>query len=1024
LLKHSEVLAPSLLLVVLALLLQPDRGEVGVLTQHNDNNRTGANLNETVLNTSNVNANQFGKLFSRSVDGQIYAQPLCVPNVSIPNQGTHNVVYVATMHNGVYAFDADDPEASAPLWRVNLGPSVPWQDTATLYPDINSEVGITSTPVIDVPSKTLYLVAKTKENNSYIQRLHALDIATGMEKPGSPVLIQASLTGSGDGSLNGTISLDPLKQLNRPGLLLLDDVVYIAFGSHGDVDPYHGWVLGYSATTLQQVTAYNTTRTGTRAGIWQGGQGLAADASGHIYLMTGNGTFDYNTGGANLGNSFVKLATPGGLSVVDWFTPHNQDYLNEYDLDLGSTGPVLLPGTSLLLGGGKEGVLYLLDARNMGHFQVGSDSQIVQSFKVTTGLIYGSPVYWNSPDHGPLVYIWGENDSLKAFQLVNGRLQTTPLATSTMTLPNGRPGGMLSLSANGNTAGSGIVWASHPLNASAHHATVAGILRAFDASDVSKELWNSKQDPICNDSGSFAKFCPPTVANGKVYLATFSNQLVVYGLRNGAPPPTSFTAAVFSAEGLNNSFFTSELTLTNRGSSDATLDFTYTPAFGDGSGSASDTLPTGQQRIIPDALLYLKSLGIPIPNSGSRGGTLAVRFSNLTSCSDGAVTVRTTTAVAGGRAGLAYAGIPTSLGLNGPSYLCGLRHNSKDRSNVAIQNVGLESDGNIWLRLTVLSGDPAAPFQQVLPEQELSPGGFRQFSGILQASGLSLTNGYVRVERVSGTAPYYAYAVINANRNSDGSFIPPIPESALAGRPGLVLPVMLETNSYTSELVLTNWSTTPKTVRFAFVADVIEAPDNTANFVMALKPGEQSILENVIQQLRTQGVPGIGTVGPAYAGPLFATVDGEDASGLSLGARTSTTVGDGPFGTFSAGVPYGTASETSAWLCGLQQNDQNRTNLALVNTGEMGGGTDVFNIELFDGNTGRMVSAIEGISLQARSWKQFGAILAQHAPGITQGYAHVTRTAGSNPFITYAVINDGAQLGRRSDDGAFVSSVP
>ena len=323
-LKHSEVLAPSLLLVVMALLLLPDRGEVGVLTQHNDNNRTGANLNETVLNTSNVNANQFGKLFSRSVDGQIYAQPLCVPNVSIPNQGTHNVVYVATMHNGVYAFDADDPEASAPLWRVNLGPSVPWQDTATLYPDINSEVGITSTPVIDVPKKTLYLVAKTKENNSYIQRLHALDIATGKEKPGSPVLIQASLTGSGDGRLNGTISFDPLKQLNRPGLLLLDDVVYIAFGSHGDVDPYHGWVLGYSATTLQQVTAYNTTRTGTRAGIWQGGQGLAADASGHIYLMTGNGTFDYNTGGANLGNSFVKLATPGGLSVVDWFTPHNQ----------------------------------------------------------------------------------------------------------------------------------------------------------------------------------------------------------------------------------------------------------------------------------------------------------------------------------------------------------------------------------------------------------------------------------------------------------------------------------------------------------------------------------------------------------------------------------------------------------------------------------------------------------------------------------------------------------------------------
>jgi hypothetical protein len=366
-------------------------GQVSVLTQHNDVSRTGANLKETSLNTFNVKVNQFGKLFERLVDGQIYAQPLYVSNLSIPNQGSHNVVYVATMHNSVYAFDADNPNASTPLWQRNLGPSVPPTDLGSGYLDIQIEIGITSTPVIDLSSQTLYCVAKTKENSAYFQRLHALDITTGQPKSGSPVVIAASASGTGDGSINGTVSFNPLRHLNRPALLLLNGAIYLAFGSHGDRDPYHAWVLSYNATTLQQMAIFNGTANGSRGGIWQAGQGLAADANSYIYLITGNGTFDHNVGGPNLGMSFIKLSTPG-LAVADWFTPYNVSSLNSSDSDLGASGPLLIPGTNLVLGGGKEGVFHLLNRDMMGHFNAGSNAQIVQNFKATVGHIHGSPI--------------------------------------------------------------------------------------------------------------------------------------------------------------------------------------------------------------------------------------------------------------------------------------------------------------------------------------------------------------------------------------------------------------------------------------------------------------------------------------------------------------------------------------------------------------------------------------------------------------------------------------------------------
>ncbi|BCL77709.1 hypothetical protein ccbrp13_01740 [Ktedonobacteria bacterium brp13] len=548
-----------------------------VLTQHNDNSRTGANLREVQLNTFNVNSQRFGKLFERQVDGHIYAQPLYVGNVIIPNKGIHNVVYVATMHNSVYAFDADDPHAAAPLWHVSLGPSVSLpdpnigprsgllaalrllvsvllknplsifslfkqlgtQDLQTAfslfagYKDIVDEVGIVSTPVISLAHSTLYAVAFTKVGDVYAHRLHALDLATGAERFGGPVQLETCVRGTGEGSVDGVVPFIPHRQLQRAALLLTNDVIYIAFASYGDQDPYHGWVFAYNATTLHRVGIYNDTSNGSEGGIWMAGQGPNADSENNIYFMTGNGTFQQD--GSALGGCFVKLQPD--LTLADWFAPFNTEALSQADIDIGSSGALLIPGTSLLIGGGKEGKFYLLNKDNMGHFNAASDSQIVQSFYVEQDHhIHGGLVYWNGP-HGPWVYVWPENAFLRAYQLINGRFQTTPISQSTTTTPvgvpggsPGMPGGMLSISANGNTAGSGILWASHPYRASAIHATVEGILRAYDASDLTRELWNSKQNEHRDDIGNFAKFCAPTIANGKVYMASFSRRLAVYGL--------------------------------------------------------------------------------------------------------------------------------------------------------------------------------------------------------------------------------------------------------------------------------------------------------------------------------------------------------------------------------------------------------------------------------------------------------------------------------------------------------------
>ena len=533
---NSQSLCRSLLVTALACFslgagAAPLAPAPAVLTQHNDAARTGANLRETALNTATVNPKTFGKLFTRTVDGYLYAQPLYVPNLMLPGKGRRNVVFLATAHNSVYAFDADDPSAALPLWKAALGPAVPADEVyTTKWTDMRVEIGITSTPTIDLPAKTIYVEAKTKEGGTHVQRLHALDLLTGKERAGSPVVIKASVPGTGEASVNGQVVFDPVKQLQRASLLLAGGVVYLGFGAHADSPPFHGWILGYNAKTLAQVCVFNVTPNGTEGSVWQAGMGLAADEAGAIYAMTGNGTFDADSGGLDYGNSLLRLKPkPGGLAVTDYFTPYNQAELNVHDTDLGASGPLLLPGGDLILGGGKNGWLYLTHRNALGHYKAEGDTQIAQTFQITSGNVHGSPVYWNGPG-GPMVYVWAEFDHLRAFKVAGGKLVQEPYSQSVVSVPDGMPGGFLSVSADGGKPGTGIVWSSAPYDANANWETVPGILRAYDASDLTHELWNSKMNAGRDDAGMFAKFCPPTVAGGKVYLSTFSNQLQVYGL--------------------------------------------------------------------------------------------------------------------------------------------------------------------------------------------------------------------------------------------------------------------------------------------------------------------------------------------------------------------------------------------------------------------------------------------------------------------------------------------------------------
>jgi hypothetical protein len=499
---------------------------VNVLTRNYNNQRTGANLSETALNVSNVNANQFGKLFMLPVDDQVYAGILYVSGLPIAG-GTHNVIYVATVNNSVYAFDADT--LGPPLWFKNFnGAGQPSVNTGIFagYLDFQGDIGIVGTPVIDGSARTIYFVTRTVESGSTVQRLHAVDITTGAERSNSPQVIQATAP------QNAEIQFNAAVENQRPALALSQGVVYLAWASYGDQGGYHGWVVAYNSTTLSQVGTFNATPGGTQAGIWMAGAAPAFDAAGNVYFATGNGTFD---GITEFGESLVKLA-PGSINELDYFAPSDYGTLNADDLDFGSAGPTLLTGTSLMIQGGKEGKLYLLNTNSLGHESAG-DVQIPQSFQAVdttirpsgTHHIHNASPVWNAPS-GLNVYVWGENDFLHAFQLnpSTQTLNTTPLVTGSVLPPQGMPGGMMTISALGSQSGTGIVWATVPRIGDANQATVPGNLYAFNAENLDL-LWSSTGPG--DDLLNFSKGSPPIVANGKVYTGTLSKFVTVYGLK-------------------------------------------------------------------------------------------------------------------------------------------------------------------------------------------------------------------------------------------------------------------------------------------------------------------------------------------------------------------------------------------------------------------------------------------------------------------------------------------------------------
>ncbi len=499
-----------------------------VLTVHNDNARTGQNLNETILTTSNVNSAGFGKLGLLSVDGLVDAEPLYVSNLTVAGSA-HNVVFVVTERASAYAFDAD---TFSPLWKVSLLGSNETTSDDRGCSQVSPEIGITSTPVIDPAAGahgTLFAVAMSKDNRgSYHQRLHALDITTGAELAGSPVMIQASFPGTGENSSNGTLVFDPAQYKERAGLLLMNHEIYTSWASHCDHKPYTGWLISYSESTLQQASVLNVTPSGSEGAIWMAGAGLAADTLGNIYFLDANGTFDESLDSSgfpvnrDFGNSFLKVSTSGhNLAVADYFTMFNTGAESDADADLGSGGALVIPDLTddsgntwhLAVGAGKDAHIYVVNRDLMGKFNTNNDSAIYQ--KIDGGLsggVFSMPAYFNNT-----VYFGAVGNSLKAFSISNAKLAAS--ATSNSAASFGYPGTSPSISANGTA--NGIVWAVQ--NGS------TGVLHAYDATNLANELYNSNQAANNRDHFSDNKFITPMIANGKVYVGT-PNSVVVFGL--------------------------------------------------------------------------------------------------------------------------------------------------------------------------------------------------------------------------------------------------------------------------------------------------------------------------------------------------------------------------------------------------------------------------------------------------------------------------------------------------------------
>jgi Immunoglobulin domain len=503
---------------------------IDVVTYHYDNMRTGQNVNEMTLTAANVNVNTFGKLGEFSVDGHVDAQPLLLSNLAIPNVGTKNVLYVVTEHDSIYAFDADSITATGGtvLWQVSALQSGESPSDDRGCGQVSPEIGITSTPVIDRNRNAMYLVAMSKDSNgNYYQRIHALNLTTGQELFGGPVTIQATYLGTGENSSNGSVVFDPKQYKERPGLLELNGVIYTTWSSHCDGRPYTSWLIAYNADTLAQSSVLNLVPNGAAGAIWMSGGAPGADASGNIYFILGNGDFDttLNSFGFptnnDCGNCFVKLNSTTPPTLLDYFTPLNTVSESDSDTDFGSGGELLLPDIvdssgnthHLAMGGGKDANLYVVDRDNMGKFSSSADNNYQTLIGQLAGKVYSKPSYFNGT-----VYIGASNDFIKAYPVTNAMLATSPSSQSAHSFPF--PGATPTISASGTT--NGIVWV-------VENRSPVAVLHAYDATNLSNELYNSDQASGGKDGFSNNKFITPVVANGKVYVGTASS-VAVFGL--------------------------------------------------------------------------------------------------------------------------------------------------------------------------------------------------------------------------------------------------------------------------------------------------------------------------------------------------------------------------------------------------------------------------------------------------------------------------------------------------------------
>jgi len=504
-------------------------GFAQVTTSQYDNLRTGATLNEKILTPQNVNAKQFGKLGSFKVDGAVYAQPLFIPAVEIPGKGKHDVIFLATEHDSVYAFDATRP-GDRPLWQVSLldkaRGSVPVSEDDAQCPFIRPEIGITSTPVIDLKTGTLYVLARSKirhpvGSDEFFQHVHALAITTGVEKFGGPKIISASVPGKGRGGINGQMRFDPLLENPRASLLLANEVLYLTWASSCDVDPYHGWVMAYDPQSLEQRAVLNVTPDGNEGGVWASDTGPAADAQGNVYVPTGNGTFNAGSGGRDYGDSVLKLALEGSnLAIRDYFTPHDQERISIADADVGSSGPTLLPDQPgphrhLLLQPTKDSTIYVIDRDKMGKFQPDADA-LVQKLRMPGGG-FGAMTYWNGH-----AFFAASDDYLRDYAVKNGQLILSESSAVKFANPVATP----SVSADGTK--NAIVWAVAtkpwigPDNKPA-------VLYAFDATKLSQPIYTSEQTSQRDRAALATRFVIPVVVNGRVYFGT-RTEVDVYGL--------------------------------------------------------------------------------------------------------------------------------------------------------------------------------------------------------------------------------------------------------------------------------------------------------------------------------------------------------------------------------------------------------------------------------------------------------------------------------------------------------------